>query len=135
LKPIQDDQIKSDVEPLIHKEKFRNAKPKSGLATPQPEEHDARSVSVAIVLAMPVDDKPIVLVSDKPVDVKPLIDEKKDILVYVDIGVQTDDSCVDPVPVHMVPHVYDRRYYVSAPVRHFVGAAVQMHTGINGHVR
>jgi hypothetical protein len=36
---------------------------------------------------MPVDDKPVVLVSNKPVEVKPLIDEKKDILVCVHIGV------------------------------------------------
>jgi hypothetical protein len=49
LKPIQDDQIKSDVELVVHKEKLHMAKPKSGLATPQPEEHDAWSVSVAIV--------------------------------------------------------------------------------------
>jgi hypothetical protein len=51
---------------------------------PQPEEQDARSVSVAIVSAIPVDDKPVVLVSDKTVEVKPLIVEKKDILVCVD---------------------------------------------------
>jgi hypothetical protein len=36
---------------------------------------------------MTVDDKPVVLVSDKPVEVKPLIDEKKDIPVCVDTGV------------------------------------------------
>jgi hypothetical protein len=114
LKPMQDDQIKSDVELVVHKEKLRKAKPKSRLATLQPEEHDAQSVSVAIVSAMPVDDKPVVLVSDKPVEVKPLIDEKKDIPVCVDTGVQTDDSCADPVPVHMVPRVCDRRRYVSA---------------------
>jgi hypothetical protein len=34
LKPMQDDQIKSDVELVVHKEKLRKAKPKSGLATP-----------------------------------------------------------------------------------------------------
>jgi hypothetical protein len=43
LKPMQDDQIKSDVELVVHKLKLRKAKPKSGLATLQPEEHDARS--------------------------------------------------------------------------------------------
>jgi hypothetical protein len=74
---MHDDQIKSDVELVVHKEKLRKAKPKSGLATPQPEEHDAQSVSVAIVSAMLVDDKPVVLVDDKPVEVKPLIDERK----------------------------------------------------------
>jgi hypothetical protein len=29
---------------------------------------------------MPVDDKPIVLVGDKPVEVKPLVDERKHVL-------------------------------------------------------
>jgi hypothetical protein len=33
LKPMQDDQIKSDVELVVHKEKLHKAKPKSGLAT------------------------------------------------------------------------------------------------------
>jgi hypothetical protein len=41
---------------------------------------------------MPVDDKSIVLVIDKPVEVKPLIDERKNIaacsIVCVDKGVQ-----------------------------------------------
>jgi hypothetical protein len=41
LKPMQDDQIKPDFELLVHKEKLHKAKPKSGLATPQPKEHDA----------------------------------------------------------------------------------------------
>jgi hypothetical protein len=72
---------------VVHTEKLRKAKPKSGLATPQSEEHDAWSVSVSIVSAMLVDDKLVVLVSGKLVEVKPLIDEKKDIL----------DSCADPV--------------------------------------
>jgi hypothetical protein len=99
---MQDDHIKSDVELVVHKEKLHKAKPKSGLAKPQPKEHDAQIISVAIVSTMPVDDKPVVLVSDKPVEVKPLIDEKKDIPVCVDIGVQTDDSCANPAPLHMV---------------------------------
>jgi hypothetical protein len=34
LKPMQDDQIKSNIELVVHKEKLRKAKPKSGLATP-----------------------------------------------------------------------------------------------------
>jgi hypothetical protein len=84
---------------------------------------------------MPVDDKLVVLVSDKPVEVKPLIDEKKDITVCIDKRVQTDDSCADPVPVHMVPQVYDRHRYTGAPVRCFVGAAVRMHTCKDGCVR
>jgi hypothetical protein len=49
---MQDDQINSDVELVVHKEKLRKAKPKSGLATSQPEEHDAWSVSVDIVSAV-----------------------------------------------------------------------------------
>jgi hypothetical protein len=40
LKPMHDDQIKSDVELVVHKEKLRKTKPKSGLDT-QPKEHDA----------------------------------------------------------------------------------------------
>ena len=46
---------------------------------------------------MPVDDKLVELVSDKPVDVQPLIAERKDVaacvmkVVCVDTGVQTDD--------------------------------------------
>jgi hypothetical protein len=69
LKPMQDDQIKSDVEMMVYKEKLHKAKPKSGLATPQREEHDAKSVGGDIVLAKPVDGKPVILVSDKPVEV------------------------------------------------------------------
>jgi hypothetical protein len=88
---MQDDQIKSDVELVVHKEKLCKAKPTSGLATPQLEEHDAWSISVDIVSAMPVDDKPVVLVSDNTVEIKPLVDEKKDIAacptVCVDTGV------------------------------------------------
>jgi hypothetical protein len=91
---MQDDQINSDVELVVHKEKLRKAKAKSGLATLQPEEHDAWSVSIEIVSAMSIDDKPAVLVGDKPVEVKPLLDERKSIvagsIVCVDKGVQTD---------------------------------------------
>jgi hypothetical protein len=109
LKPRQDDQIKSDVELVLHKEKLRTAKPKSRLATPQPEEHDAWSVSIKIVSAMPVDDKPVVLVSDKPVDVKPLLDKRKNIaacsIVCVDKGVQTDAPCADRLLVQMLQRV------------------------------
>jgi hypothetical protein len=135
---MQDDQIKSDVELVVHREKLRQAKPKSGLAMPQPEEHDARSVSVAIVLAMPVDDKPVVLVSDKPVEVKPLLDERKNIaacsIVCVDKGVQTGAACADRVSVQM-PHRVEDRSFVRTHVRRFVGAPVCMHKGKDGHVR
>jgi hypothetical protein len=138
LKPMQDDQIKSDVELVVHKEKLRKAKPKSGLATLQPKEHDAWIISVAIVSAMPIDDKPVVLVSDKPVEVKPLLDERKNIaacsIVCVDKGVQTDAPCADRVSVQMPQGVEDRSF-VRLPVRHFVGAAVRMHKGKDGHVR
>jgi hypothetical protein len=82
---------------------------------------------------MPVDDKPVVLVSDNTVEIKPLVDEKKDIAacptVCVDTGVQTDDSCDDPCLVHVVPWVDNHRLYVSTPVRRFVGAVVRMNTG------
>jgi hypothetical protein len=91
LKPMQDDHIKSDIELVVHKEKLRKAKPKSGLATPQPQEHDAWSIIIEIISAMPIDDKPVVLVGDKPVGGKPLLDERKNIaacsIVCVDKGV------------------------------------------------
>jgi hypothetical protein len=123
---------------VVHKEKLRKAKPKSGLATLQPEEHDARSVSVVIVSAMPVDDKPVVLVSDKPAEVKPLIDKKKNIvacsIVCIDKGVQTDAPCADCGSVQMSQRVEDR-IFVRTLVRRFVGASVHMHKGKDGHVR
>jgi hypothetical protein len=142
LKPMQDDQIKSAVELVVHKEKLRKAKTKSGLATPQHEEHDAKSVSGYIVSAKPVDDKPVVLVSDKPVEVKPLIDEGKDMSacfpcvplpVHVDMGVQTDDGGADRVPVHMVPRVVSHSL-VRTPQKRFVGAAIRVHKGKDGRV-
>jgi hypothetical protein len=34
----------------------------------------------------------------------------------------------------MEPQVYDHHRYVSAPVRHFVGATMRMHTDKDGHV-
>jgi hypothetical protein len=77
LKPMRDDQIKSDVMLVVRKEKLHKAKPQPGLAKVQDEEHDAKSVSGDIISATPVDDKPVVLVSDKPVEVKPLIDERE----------------------------------------------------------
>jgi hypothetical protein len=137
LKPIQDDQIRYDVELVVHKEKLRKAKTKSGLTTPQPEEHDALSVSIEIVSAMPIDDKLVVLVGEKPVEVKPFLDERKNIaarsIVHVDKGVQTDAPCADRVSVQMSQRVEDRSF-VTTPVRHFVGAAVCMHKGKDGHV-
>jgi hypothetical protein len=132
LKPMQDDQIKSDVELVVHKEKLRKAKPKSGLATPQSKEHDTQSVSVAIVSAMHIDDKPVVLVSDKP-----LLDERKNVaacsIVCVDKGVQTDVPCVDDVSVQMPQQVEECSFF-RTPMRRFVGAAVHMHKGKDGHV-
>jgi hypothetical protein len=120
---------------------LRKAKPKSGLATPQHEEHDAKSIDGDNVSANPVDDKPVVLVSDKPVEVKLLIDEGKDICVpcvplpvRVDMGVQTNDGDADHVPVHTVPRVVSHSF-VRTPRRHFVGAAVRVHTGKDVHVR
>jgi hypothetical protein len=142
LKPMRDDQIKSDVVLVVHKEKLHKAKPQPGLAKVQHEEHDAKSVCGDIVSAKPVDDKPVVLVSDKPVEVKPLIDEGKDMSpcvpcvplpVRVDMGVQTDDGDADRVPVHMVSWVVSHNF-VRTPHRRFVGAAVRVHTGKDGHV-
>jgi hypothetical protein len=101
-----------------------------------------KSVGADIVSAKPVDDKPFVLVSDKPVEVKPLIAEGKDmsacvpcvpLLVRVDMGVQADDGDVDHVPVHMVSRVVSHSF-VRTPRRRFVGAAVCVHTGKDGHV-
>jgi hypothetical protein len=108
----------------------------------QHEEHDAKSVSGDIVLAKLVDDKPVVLVSDKPVEVQPHIDEGKDMSacvpciplpVRVDMGIQTDDRGVDCVPLHMVPRVVSHSF-VRTPRKCFVGAAVHVHKGKDGHV-
>jgi hypothetical protein len=139
LKPLKDDQIKSDVVLVVHKEKLHKAKPQQRLAKLQHEEHDVRSINIETVSAIPVDDKPVVLVGDKPVEVKPLIDEWKNIAaggtfpVCVEKGVQTNDSCVDHVSMHMATWVQDHSF-VSKPVRHFVGAAMRMHKGKDGHV-
>uniref|UniRef100_A0ACD5VA56 Uncharacterized protein n=1 Tax=Avena sativa TaxID=4498 RepID=A0ACD5VA56_AVESA len=106
--PLEDDHIKSDVELVVHKEKVCKAKPKSALAKVQDGEHDAQCNNVDIAPVMPVDDKTMELVSDKPVEVHPLIAERKDVaacvqkVVCVDTGVQTDDSCAPDVPVHVV---------------------------------
>jgi hypothetical protein len=119
LNPMRDDQIKSDVVLVVRKEKLHKAKPQPGLAKVQHEEHDTKSVGGDIVSKKPVDDKLVVLVSDKPVEVKPLIDVGKDmsacvlcvpLLVHVDMGVQTDDSGVDCVPLHMVSRVVSHSF-------------------------
>jgi hypothetical protein len=93
-------------------------------------------LSIEIVSAMPVDDKPVVLVGDKPVEVKPLLDERKNIaacsIVSVDKGVQTDAPYADRVSVQMPQRMEDYRF-VRKHVRHFVGAAVRMHKGKDGH--
>jgi hypothetical protein len=143
LKPMRDDQIKFDVMLVVHKEKLHKSKPQPGLAKVQHEEHDANSVSGDIVSTKPIDDKPVVLVSDKPVEVKPHIDDGKDMSacvpcvplpVRVDMGVQTDDGGADRVPVHTVPRVVSHSF-VRTPQRRFVGAAVRVHTGKDGRVR
>jgi hypothetical protein len=139
LKPMRDDQIKSDVVLVVRKEKLYKAKSQSGLAKVQHEEHGAKSVGGDIVSAKPVDDKPV----DKPVEVKPHIDEGKDmsayvpyvpLLVRVDMGVQTDESGVDCVSLHMVPLVVSHSF-LRAPQKRFVGAAIRVHKGKDGHVR
>jgi hypothetical protein len=87
--------------------------------------------------------QPVFLVSDKPVEVKPLIDEGKDMSacvpcvplpVHVDMGVQTDDGGANHVPVHMVPRVVSYSF-VRTPQKRFAGAAVHVHKGKDGHVR
>ena len=137
LKPMKDDQIKSDVELVIHKEKLHKAEPKQRLVQLQQVEHDARSVGTEIDSTMHVDDKPV-FVGDKLVEDKPLIDERKDIAacvpVRVDMGVQTDDGGADRVPVHMVPRVVSHSF-VRTPRKRFVGAAVRVHKGKDGRVR
>jgi hypothetical protein len=50
------------------------------------------------------------------------------------MGVQTDDSGVDCVPLHMVPWVVSHSF-VRIPRKHFVGAAVRVHKGKDGRVR
>jgi hypothetical protein len=119
LKPMRDDQIKSDVVLVVRKEKLHKAKPQPGLAKLQHEDHDVKSVVRDIVSAKPVDHKAFVLVSDKPIEVKPLIDAGKDMSacvpclpfpVRVDMGVQNDDSGVDCVPLHMVSRVVSHSF-------------------------
>jgi hypothetical protein len=56
------------------------------------------------------------------------------LLVRVDMGVQTDDGGADRVSVHMVPRVVSHSF-VRTPQKCFVGAAVLVHTGKDGHVR
>jgi hypothetical protein len=139
---MRDDQIKSDVVLLVHKERFHKAKPQPGLAKVQHEEHDAKSVGGEIVSAKPIDDKLVVLVSDKPVEVKSLTDEGKDMSTFVsfvplpvrvDMGVQTDDGGTDCIPVHMVLRVVSHSF-ARTPRKHFVGAAVRVHRGKDGRV-
>jgi hypothetical protein len=93
---------------VVRKEKLHKAKPQPGLAKVQHEEHDAKSVGGDIVSAKPVDDKPVLLVSGKPVEVKTHIDDGNDMSacvpcvplpVRVDMGVQTNDGGVDRVPM------------------------------------
>src|SRR3954467_7685321 len=140
LKPMGDDLIKSDVVLVVRKEKLHKAKPQSSLAKLQPEELDAKSINTETDSAMPVDDKPVVLVSDKPVEVKPLIGEKKEIAacyttsVCVEKGVQTDDSGVVRDSVHMAMR-FDDHSFVRTPLRHFVGVVVHVHKGKDGRVR
>jgi hypothetical protein len=142
LKPMSDDQIKSDVVLVVRKEKLHKAKPQQELAKVQHEEHDAKSVGADIVSARHVDDKPVVLVSDKPVEVKPHIDEGKDMSacvpcvplpIRVDMGVQTDHDGADLFSVHMVPRVVSHSF-VRTPWKRFVGAAVRVHKGKDGRV-
>jgi hypothetical protein len=107
----------------------------------QHEEHDVRNIRIETVSDMHVDDKPVVLVGDKPVEVKHLVDERKYIAacstVCVYKGIRSNDHCADHVShvlMHMATLVEDGNF-VRTPVRHFVGAAVCMHIGKDGHAR
>jgi hypothetical protein len=55
LKPMRDDQIKSDVVLVVRKEKLHKAKPQPRLAKVQHEEHDTKSIDGDNVSAKPVD--------------------------------------------------------------------------------
>jgi hypothetical protein len=50
------------------------------------------------------------------------------------MGVQTDDGGADRVLVHMVPRVVSHSI-VRTRQKHFVGAAVRVRKGKDGHVR
>jgi hypothetical protein len=50
------------------------------------------------------------------------------------MGVQTDDSGADRVPLHMVPRVVSHSF-ARTPRQCFVGVAVRVHTGKDGRVR
>ena len=86
---------------------------------------------------MSVDDKQVVPVGDKQVDVKPLSDEMMMIAasptlpICVDRGIQIDDNGVARVSVHMEERVVDRRF-VGPVVRRLDGAAMHMHRGKDG---
>jgi hypothetical protein len=54
--------------------------------------------------------------------------------VRVDMGVQTDDSGADCIPVHMVPRVVSHSF-TRIPQKCFVGAAIRVHKGKDGRVR
>jgi hypothetical protein len=139
LKPMTDDQIKSDVVLVVRKEKVHKSTPQPMTVKLQTEEHDERSVTSDSVSALPVHDKPVVPVGDKPVDAKPLSGETKiaaarsTLPARVDKGIQTD-GCADLGSVHMEARMIDRTF-VGAAVCRFVGAAVRMHKGTDGRVR
>ena len=134
---MTDDHIKSDVVLVVRKEKVHKAKPQQRIVELPKEEHDGRSVSTDIVSSVPVDDKPVVPIGDKSVDVKPLSDEMMMIAasptlpICVDQGIQTDDSGVARVSVHMEERVVDRMFVDPVGGR-FVGAAMHMHRGKDG---
>jgi hypothetical protein len=139
---MRDDQIKSDIMLVVRKDKLHKSKRQPGLAKVHHEEHDAKSISGDIVSAKPVDDKPVVLFSDRLVEVKPHIGDRKDMSgcvpcvplpVHVDMDVQTDDGGVDRVPVHMVSRVVSHSF-MRTPRKRFVGAVVRMHKGNDRHI-
>ena len=110
---------------LVRKEKVHKAKPQQRIVEILEKEHD---------------DKLVVPIGDKSVDVKPHSGEMTKIAasptlpICVDQGIQIDDNGVARVSVHMEERLVDRRF-VGPVVRRLVGAAMHMHKGKDGCVR
>lgn len=94
LKPMADDKIQSDVILVVRKEKVHKTTSRSRAISLQEGENDVGRITNNDILSIPV--------VDKPVDGKPLNEEKKDDAVYatfstcIDKGIQTDDVHDEP---------------------------------------
>jgi hypothetical protein len=105
---------------------------------------------VGDISAKPLDHKPI-FVGDKPVEVKPIVDEDvvacATVSVCVDASIQTDDICVDGVSVHMaqmrvrgvggecVRGDSGQRHYRARSTAVQFSATPRMYRGNDGRVR